>query len=872
MEQILTHTPTQNQKELFADLHIHSRFSRACSSQINILNLVKWARVKGLGLLGTGDFQHPEWFKELDVLEERDGILWFEDNEKGFPFIWQTEISLMYSQDGKGRRVHLVVLAPSKEIVKQIIDYLENKGRLDYDGRPIFNMDCRDFVADMKEIDDKIEIIPAHAWTSWFGIFGSNSGFDSLKEAFQDQVDKIYAIETGLSSDPLMNWGIKELNNKSIVSFSDSHCVHPDTLINLEDDYILPISEIEDEEKISCADLKDASCRLSRKIQYTKIPSPRYLKKIEYYGGEIKVSDKHRFYVFEDNKIIEKFAFQLRKGDYLMRLAKTAHLKSSKIRFKIPDVDTYFSLGREGLEFIKSKREMKNFLQREIATKLGIHKDNYWKIEKGLIKVKKKFLEKIAKILDFNYDGFIKSYVLNSFYNYTFPAQSSIQLFELLGYLIGCFTIINRGQCLLLTDKNKEILEYYKKIIDKMFSCKCRWVKYHKQKSRGLFLPSHVAQFFKLNFPEAILKARELRIPRKIFSASLDEISGFLRGFFDAEGCVSHHGVDISSSNKLLLFQIDSLLKKFDIFSCVSLNQLEKIKMKYRHRLILYGENLRKFNEKINFNHSLKKAKLINYTKNLKINRRTKIKRFGDFILVEVKSIKDEPSNVDFLYDVAVEQYKNYIANQIMVHNSFWPWRLGRECTIFDISSLNSLSELSYDLIIKQIRENSFIGTVEVSPSYGKYHWDGHRNCGFSCSPEESKKLNRICPKCGNLLTIGVEYRVNELTNQSIDERENKKHYYTLLPLHELISLGLGIGINSKGCWQIFNQLIERFGNEFNVLLSVSKVELAFVLKNELLVELIMGNRAGNINVKPGFDGEYGIPLIRKQEEQKRLF
>lgn len=412
---------SKKDENLFADLHIHSRFSRACSSQINIPNLVKWGRVKGLGLLGTGDFQHPEWFKELDVLEEKNGILWYKDKEGKFPFIWQSEISLMYSQGGKGRRIHLVVLAPKKEVVKQIIDYLGKKGRLDYDGRPIFKISCRDFVEEMKRIDDKIEIIPAHAWTPWFGIFGSMSGFDSLKEAFQDQISNIYAIETGLSSDPEMNWKIKELNDKSIVSFSDSH--------------------------------------------------------------------------------------------------------------------------------------------------------------------------------------------------------------------------------------------------------------------------------------------------------------------------------------------------------------------------------------------------------------------------------------------------------------SFWPWRLGRECTIFERGM-----ELTYQSILNQIRENSFIGTVEVDPAYGKYHYDGHRNCGFSCSPEETKRLNNVCPKCKASLIIGVDNRVDKLANQAIDENKNKKKYYTLLPLHEIISLSLGVGMNSKGVWKVYNELIDRFRNEFNILLRASKVELASIVKNELLVNLIMKNRAGSIRVKPGYDGVYGVAQIGKHEGQSTLF
>ncbi|MBS3090712.1 hypothetical protein J4433_02995 [Candidatus Pacearchaeota archaeon] len=179
-------------KEIIADLHIHSRYSRATSKNITMEMLVKYARIKGLHLLGTGDFTHPAWIEEIKTLREENGIYYHDD----FPFIITGEVSLMYSQDGKGRRVHLLILVPNLEIAKKINEWLDTKGRRDYDGRPIFNISCRDFAAKIEEIDNKIEVICAHAWTPYFGIFGSMSGFDSLKEAFQEHTQKIHAIET----------------------------------------------------------------------------------------------------------------------------------------------------------------------------------------------------------------------------------------------------------------------------------------------------------------------------------------------------------------------------------------------------------------------------------------------------------------------------------------------------------------------------------------------------------------------------------------------------------------------------------------------------------------------------------------------------
>ncbi|HLA22993.1 MAG TPA: endonuclease Q family protein [Candidatus Nanoarchaeia archaeon] len=406
--------------EIIADLQIHSRYARATSKNITIDNLEKYARIKGITLLGTGDFQHPEWREEINAkLKEDDkGIL---RTESGFCFLWQTEISLMFSQNGKGRAVHLLVFSPNMETSDKITSYLGSKGRLDYDGRPIFGITCRNFVHDLKQIDDRIEIIPAHCMTPWFGIFGSKSGFNSLEECFLDMRDKIYAVESGMSADPAMLWRFKEISEGkvNVVSFSDAH--------------------------------------------------------------------------------------------------------------------------------------------------------------------------------------------------------------------------------------------------------------------------------------------------------------------------------------------------------------------------------------------------------------------------------------------------------------SFWPWRLGRECTIFE------LKELSYDAVMKAIRTGIGLkATIETPPAYGKYHYDGHRNCDFSSSPEETKKLNGICPKCNKPLVIGVDYRVEEIAKHEKGFRpKNARPFHNLIPLSELISFHLKSPLESKRTWEIYNVLINLFENELNILLNVPPGKFLEKNVDDKLVDLIMMNRESKIYVRPGFDGEYGKIMIN--EKQKKL-
>lgn len=209
-----------------ADLHIHSRFSRACSQALNIPNLVEWAKYKGINLLGTGDFLHPLWLTELklNLTEDGSGFLTY-SKDPTVRFLLTVEIASIYSHPvGKGRRIHNLVFLPSFESADKFQKALLNKkATLASDGRPIVGIPSKELLRMALETDEKALFIPAHAWTPWFGIFGSESGYDSLDECFEDMTGYIYGVETGLSSDPAMNWRIKELDNRSIVSFSDAH-------------------------------------------------------------------------------------------------------------------------------------------------------------------------------------------------------------------------------------------------------------------------------------------------------------------------------------------------------------------------------------------------------------------------------------------------------------------------------------------------------------------------------------------------------------------------------------------------------------------------------------------------------------------------
>ncbi len=216
--------------KFIADLQIHSKYARATSPRMVIEELSRWAKIKGIQVLGTGDFTHPEWFRELkNKLEPAEPGLftWKDDPDlktgRATRFMLTAETSHIYSKNGRTRRVHILIWAPSFESVEKINTRLSWIGNLKSDGRPILGLDSKELLKIVLESDPTCAVIPAHAWTPWFSVFGSMSGFDSLEECFDELAPEIYAIETGLSSDPQMNWRLSKLDNISLVSNSDSH-------------------------------------------------------------------------------------------------------------------------------------------------------------------------------------------------------------------------------------------------------------------------------------------------------------------------------------------------------------------------------------------------------------------------------------------------------------------------------------------------------------------------------------------------------------------------------------------------------------------------------------------------------------------------
>lgn len=207
--------------KLVADFHVHSRYSRATSKDLTIGELAKWAKLKGVGVLGTGDFTHPMWLDELkDALRET-GTGLFE--HQGTRFLLTSEVNTLFYKAGRAHQIHHLLFAPSVEAVERINKELEAFGSLSIDGRPTLQMEAWRLMDVVRGADPRCALVPAHAWTPHFALFGSNSGFDTVEECFEHNAQHVFALETGLSSDPAMNWRISALDRYALISNSDCH-------------------------------------------------------------------------------------------------------------------------------------------------------------------------------------------------------------------------------------------------------------------------------------------------------------------------------------------------------------------------------------------------------------------------------------------------------------------------------------------------------------------------------------------------------------------------------------------------------------------------------------------------------------------------
>jgi len=261
--------------KVIADLHLHSRYSRATSESMGIREIARYAKVKGLNLVGTGDFTHPKWLQELNeaLVKVADSGFYEVVKDKVSPlrFAVTTEVCTMWTVQGQIKKVHHVIVTPSLETAVQVNDRLVKYGSLASDGRPTLNISAAHLVEEIMEVSDWNMIFPAHAWTPWFSIFGAFSGFNSVEECYEDMTRHIHALETGLSSDPPMNWRLSKLDKFTLLSNSDSHSYWPWRMGREAN--VFELERFDYRELVEAIRLKD-----TRRFKYTIETDPAYGK------------------------------------------------------------------------------------------------------------------------------------------------------------------------------------------------------------------------------------------------------------------------------------------------------------------------------------------------------------------------------------------------------------------------------------------------------------------------------------------------------------------------------------------------------------------------------------------------------------------
>ena len=210
--------------DYIADLHTHSRYAAACSDKLTIENIAKAADEKGINVIGTGDFTHPKWMQELKLSLKEDEEGTYHANDGKVRFVLSSEVCTISNPDGKGaKKVHTCILAPGIADAESISKSLSKHGNLASDGRPVLMISAEELANEIKDASPESILFPAHIWTPWFGALGAMSGFNTIEDAYGSAARHISGYETGLSSDPPMNWRVSKLDNYSMLSNSDAH-------------------------------------------------------------------------------------------------------------------------------------------------------------------------------------------------------------------------------------------------------------------------------------------------------------------------------------------------------------------------------------------------------------------------------------------------------------------------------------------------------------------------------------------------------------------------------------------------------------------------------------------------------------------------
>jgi PHP family Zn ribbon phosphoesterase len=764
---------------VIADLHIHGRFSRATSERMSIPEIARFSRIKGLNLVGTGDFTHPKWLKEIRetlTAEQDTGLFRLSGNaDSPVRFMLTTEVCTIFNFKGDSKKVHHVILTPSIENVVQINEMLQRYGNLASDGRPILNMTAPQLVEEVMTVSSENMIFPAHAWTPWFSIFGAFSGFDNMEDCYQDMTKHIHALETGLS------------------------CYDKET----------QVLTVEGWKNFDELNYDDEICTLKIDTNEIEFQKPLKLHSYQHKGRMYRLKTKRvDLLVTPDHKLLYSPCDFRRLPKLILRKAELMFNKSKRFKkngiwkgedpeyFILPEVKV-----KHGSQYYSGSRIQK---EKKLPLKAWLRFFGFWVAEGWTTEGKE------------------------GDYNVCVSNKNSLLLSEM-QVILQDF-----GYCTYLSEKTFTL---------------------------------RVRDYQLFHYLKKFSKCSQKFVPKEIKALSKENLELFFEYYIKGDGHIygrSGKGLSATTTSARLRDDLQEIALKLGISAYFKLGKRKGttfrspsscFKKKYKQRedtWIIYfiRKNLHAVlpstNKKYNYDESW-------------------IDFEGPVFCVTV------PNHVIYIRrngipvwcgnsDPPMNWRLSGLDSFALVSNSdchsFWPWRIGREANVFD------LEKFTYQDVAAAIKNNDpvhFRFTIETDPAYGKYHWTGHRNCKVSLSPKDAIKFNNICPVCRRKLTKGVEQRIEELTDRPMNfKREDAPGFLRLLPLSEIIATVLGTDSPStQAVWKIYNSLIEKFHDEYTVLIDTPMENLAEVT-DTAIAEAIGKVRNGKVRVTPGYDGVYG--------------
>jgi len=815
--------------EFIADFHIHSKYSRATSRNMDIKHIAEWAKLKGITLMGTGDFTHHLWLEELkhNLEDLGNGLFKYQD----VYFILTAEISSIYSKKGKTYRIHNVVFSPSFKTTDKINETLARYGNLASDGRPILGMDAQELARIIFDIDENNIIVPAHCLVPGTSVHTSQ--------------------------------GLKRIENISKKDYVYTHKMRF--------------------KKVTKLSQREYNGDILQIVPY-------------YFRAGIKVTPEHPFYIIKTHKNC------LSRGSFCMPSCSQLKNKGCKRKYfnqyysewvqakdiEINDIMVFPRFNEQ----IKDKKNIKidQLISGELIFRRGkiAYKGNRTNLINNNIKITKDFCRLIGYFVS---EGYTNSRDCISFCFLEEEKEYINDVVMLMKKIFG----VKLSKVQVKQDVKGVELIFYSKVLCKLF-----------------------AKLFYSNLK--VKKAHSKSLPNWMLDLPPGKQVEIIRGWWRGD-----KGYTVS---RILMNQMKIIFLRLGVIPSIGVDSIDEHKKRGKHFIgfrqiyarnnTFHFSNLSFFEDRLGL---LREREFKRYKTKLSTRHGWLDDKYAYLPIRKISKIGYKGK----VYNLEVEADNSYVCEFATVHNCWTPWfslfgsmsgfdkiehcfedqtpkifaletglssdpamnwrlsaldkftlisnsdshspsKIGREANVFNCA----LDYKTIRNVLKNKDREKFLYTLEFFPEEGKYHFDGHRLCGIRWSPEETKQHNGRCPKCGKPVTVGVMNRVEALSDrpEGFVPQDNIP-FKNLIPLDEIIAEARGVGKASVAVERDYRSVVAKFGTEFEILLRASKEDLLKGLPARV-AQGVLRVREGKVNIKAGFDGEYGIISIFDEEEKQK--